>query len=115
MIAHTDARSPTLDVLGVEVAADRIVDLRAHEALRSIGIDPADAAADWQEIVAAGGRADVRAVPRVARLDYARAAEAGATVEATTWRVRDGPWSCRIADAEGADLLRARLAAGPIG
>ena len=55
MIAHTGARSPTLDVLGVEVEADRIVDLRAHEALRSIGIEPADAAADWQEIVAAGG------------------------------------------------------------
>lgn len=55
MIAHTGARSPTLDVLSFEVVADRIVDLRAHEALRSIGIDPADAAADWQEIVAAGG------------------------------------------------------------
>jgi RES domain-containing protein len=55
MIAHTGARSPALDVLTVEVDADRIVDLRAHEALRSIGIDPADAAADWQEIVASGG------------------------------------------------------------
>jgi RES domain-containing protein len=55
MIAHTGARSPTPDVLTVEVVADRIVDLRAHEALRTLGIDPADAAADWQEIVAAGG------------------------------------------------------------
>ena len=54
MIAHTDARSPTLDVLEFHVLADRIVDLRAHEALRSIGIDPAAAAADWQETVAAG-------------------------------------------------------------
>ena len=73
--------------------------------------------ADWLEerVIAAGGRADVRAIPRVARLEYARAAEAGATVEATTWRERDGPWSCRIADADGADLLRARLEAGPIG
>ena len=55
MIAHTGARSPTLDVLTVEVTADRIVDLRAHEALRSLGIDPADASSEWQGIVAAGG------------------------------------------------------------
>jgi RES domain-containing protein len=55
MIAYTGARNPTLDVLRFEVVADRIVDLRAHEPLRSIGIDPADAAADWQETVAAGG------------------------------------------------------------
>lgn len=55
MIAHTDERSPELHVLGFEVQADRIVDLRAHEALRAIGIDPADAAADWQETVARGG------------------------------------------------------------
>ncbi len=55
MTAHTGARSPALDVLAFEVAADRIVDLRAHEALRSVGIDPADAAADWQDTVAAGG------------------------------------------------------------
>ena len=27
---------------------------------------------------------------------------------------RDGAWSCRIADADGADLLRARLEAGPV-
>ncbi|MCU1571791.1 MAG: hypothetical protein JWR33_2532 [Naasia sp.] len=40
MIAHTGARSPTPDVLTVEVVADRIVDLRAHEALRTLGIDP---------------------------------------------------------------------------
>ena len=67
--------------------------------------------ADWLEerVMAAGGRADVRSIPRVVRLDYARAAEAGETVEATTWRDRSGHWSCRIADADGADLLRARL------
>ena len=95
---------------------------RAGLTVRPQELDPMDHVnnavyADWLEerVIAAGGRADVRAIPRVARLDYARAAEAGATVEATTWRERDGPWSCRIADAEGADLLRARLAAGPIG
>ena len=95
---------------------------RAALTVRPQELDPMDHVnnavyADWLEerVIAAGGRADVRAIPRVARLDYARAAEAGATVEATTWRERDGPWSCRIADADGADLLRARLAAGPIG
>ncbi|MGY2128978.1 RES family NAD+ phosphorylase [Blastococcus sp. SYSU DS0617] len=55
MIAHSGARSTALDVPAFAVAADRIVDLRAHEALRSVGIDPADAAADWQDTVAAGG------------------------------------------------------------
>jgi acyl-CoA thioesterase FadM len=95
---------------------------RATLTVRPQELDPMDHVnnavyADWLEerVMAAGGRADVRSIPRVARLDYARAAEAGATVEATTWRDRDGPWSCRIADADGADLLRARLEAGPIG
>lgn len=55
MTAHTGARSPTLDVLAFEVRADRIVDLRADETLRAVGIDAAAAAADWQETVAAGG------------------------------------------------------------
>ncbi|MGO4805195.1 RES family NAD+ phosphorylase [Arthrobacter sp. 2MCAF15] len=55
MIAHTDDRTPDLRVLRFEVQADRIVDLRDHDALASVGIDPADAAADWQEAVAAGG------------------------------------------------------------
>ena len=66
--------------------------------------------ADWldEQVIAAGGVADVRAIPRLARLEYARAAEAGATVDAVTWRDDDG-WSCRIADAAGTDLLRARL------
>ena len=66
--------------------------------------------ADWveEQVIAAGGLADVRAIPRLARLEYARAAEAGATVEAITWRDVGG-WSCRIADAAGAELLRARL------
>lgn len=55
MIAHTHEHTPDLEVLQFEVEADRIVDLRDHEAMKSIGIDPADAAADWQEVVAAGG------------------------------------------------------------
>ena len=67
--------------------------------------------ADWldEQVIAAGGLADVRAVPRLARLEYARAAEAGASVDAATWRDEDRGWSCRITDTAGADLLRARL------
>lgn len=67
--------------------------------------------ADWldEQVIAAGGLADVRTIPRLARLEYARAAEAGSSVEAVTWRDEDGGWSCRIADAAGTELLRARL------
>ena len=66
--------------------------------------------ADWldEQVIAAGGVAAVRTVPRVIRLEYARAAEAGATVVADVWRDEPG-WACRITDAGGADLLRARL------
>jgi acyl-ACP thioesterase len=66
--------------------------------------------ADWveEQVMAAGGLADVRAIPRLARLEYARAAEAGATVDAITWRDTAG-WSGRIADTAGTELLRARL------
>ncbi len=55
MIAHRSARSAELDVLGFRVAATRIVDLRDHALLAGLDIDPADAAAPWQEIVADGG------------------------------------------------------------
>jgi acyl-ACP thioesterase len=66
--------------------------------------------ADWvdEQVIAAGGLADVRAIPRLVRLEYARAAEAGASVEAVTWR-GEGGWSCRIRDGVGTELLRARL------
>ncbi len=71
--------------------------------------------ADWLDevVLAAGGAATVRAIPRLARLEYARAAEAGATVESTAWPDDAGAWSCRIADTSGTDLLRARLEPGP--
>lgn len=55
MMAHTDHRAPQLEVLQFEVEAERIVDLRDHQVLARMGVDPADAAADWQELVAAGG------------------------------------------------------------
>ena len=87
----------------------------AEVTVRPQELDPMDHVnnavyADWveEQVLAAGGLAEVRAIPRLARLEYARAAEAGATVEAITWRDVGG-WSCRIADAAGAELLRARL------
>ena len=66
--------------------------------------------ADWldEQVIGAGGVAAVRAIPRVMRLEYARAAEAGATVVATVWRDASA-WSCRISDSSGTELLRARL------
>lgn len=71
--------------------------------------------ADWLEerVIAAGGDAGVaatRALPRLARLEYARSAERAATVQATTWPDSDGAgWSCRVDAADGSALLRARL------
>jgi len=76
--------------------------------------------ADWLDEVLLGaarpdsGTTAIRAIPRLARLEYARAAEPGATVVAETWPADDG-WSCRIADVDGTDLLRARLEPGRAG
>lgn len=85
-------------------------------AVRPQELDPMDHVnnavyADWleEQVIAAGGLAEVRAIPRRARLEYARTAEAGATVDAVTWRGTDDGWSCRITDAAGTELLRARL------
>jgi acyl-CoA thioesterase FadM len=72
--------------------------------------------ADWldEAILAAddpgglgAGVVAVRAVPRLARLEYARAAEPDATLLTETWREGQA-WSCRVGDEHG-DLLRARL------
>ena len=85
-------------------------------AVRPQELDPMDHVnnavyADWldEQVIAAGGVAEVRAIPRRARLEYARAAEAGSSVEAVVWRGDDGGWSCRVADTAGTELLRARL------
>jgi acyl-ACP thioesterase len=95
---------------------------RARFAVRPQELDPMDHVnnavyADWleEQVLAAGGAAGaaaIRAIPRLARLEYARAAEPGATVDGTTWRDSQTPdrWSCRLSDpATGNDLLRARL------
>ena len=42
------------------------------------------------------------------RLEYARAAEPAAKLVVDTWP-DGGGWVCRVADADGSDLLRARL------
>jgi acyl-ACP thioesterase len=82
-------------------------------------LDPMDHAnnavyADWldERVMAAGGEAGsamTRAIPRLARLEYARPAEPGMAVTATTWRSDDGGWWCRLQDPAGVDLLRAGL------
>jgi acyl-ACP thioesterase len=84
-------------------------EVRPHE------LDPMDHVnnavyADWldERVIRAGGTDMVRHIPRTVRLEYARAVEGGATVVADVWPDADG-WSCRLADADGADLLRARL------
>ncbi len=88
--------------------------LRTRLTVRPQELDPMDHVnnavyADWldEAVQGAGGIGAVRAVPRLARLEYARAAAPGASVDAAVWR--DGEaWSCRLGDDEG-DLLRARL------
>jgi acyl-ACP thioesterase len=92
---------------------------RSSLVVRPQELDPMDHVnnavyADWveEQVIAIGGATDVRAVPRQLRLEYARAAEAGSTVGATTWREPRGSWSCRIVDAEGNDVLRASLSPG---
>jgi acyl-ACP thioesterase len=94
----------------------------ARFAVRPQELDPMDHVnnavyADWldEQVIAAGGLGEVRAVPRLVRLEYARAAEAGSSVDAVTWRGADGGWSCRITDAAGTELLRARLEPIPAG
>lgn len=84
-------------------------------AVRPQELDPMDHVnngvyADWvdEAVLLAGGAAAVRAIPRLARLDYARAAEPGASLTADAW-ADEGAWSCRVIDAAGGDLLRARL------
>jgi len=66
--------------------------------------------ADWidEAVIAAGDPGAVGAIPRAMRLEYALAAEPGATLEGRAWTDVAG-WSFRLADAAGAEMLRARL------
>lgn len=92
--------------------------IRQRFAVRPQELDPLDHAnnavhADWLEeaVIAFGDVAATRAVPRVARLEYALPAEAGATVESVVWPAENG-WSYRLLGTDGNDLLRARLERG---
>jgi hypothetical protein len=70
---------------------------------------------DWLEgaVLAAGpdgtGAADVSAMPRRYRLEYAAAADAGMALRVAAWRDPDGTWSYRLATVDGQELFRATL------
>ena len=68
--------------------------------------------ADWLEeaVIVAGDEGATRAIPRLARLEYAAPAPAGARLTADAWYTQGG-WSYRLRDAAGQELLRARLEA----
>ena len=69
---------------------------------------------DWlDEAVAASGEEGAAAaarLPRTYRMEYLRPAEPGAALVSTAWRDASG-WAYRLADDQGAELLRATLAA----
>jgi acyl-ACP thioesterase len=69
--------------------------------------------ADWLEeaVIAAGADDAPRTVPRLARLEYAAAADATAQLSGCVWR-SDGGWSFQLRDTAGRELLRARLDPG---
>jgi acyl-CoA thioesterase FadM len=91
-------------------------------AVRPQELDPLDHVnnavyADWLEeqvlgVGGAAGESAVRRLPRVVRLEYARAAEAGSTVLARTWPDGEAGWSCRVDGQDGSVLLRSRLEPG---
>lgn len=55
MKAHLSQRPAKLHVVTLLVEADNVFDLRDSDALAIAGIDLADTAAPWQDVVAAGG------------------------------------------------------------
>jgi acyl-ACP thioesterase len=95
---------------------------RAVFRVRPQELDPMDHAnnavyADWldEQVIVTGGDDGVsstRSLPRLVRLEYVRAADRRTAISGWTWRQGDGSWACRLSDADGADLLRATLAAG---
>ncbi|WP_430592087.1 RES family NAD+ phosphorylase [Humidisolicoccus flavus] len=54
MIAHSQSRASSLEIVELTVEAQNIVDLRDPEALKLLGVDLVDATAPWQELAAAG-------------------------------------------------------------
>lgn len=55
MIAHGGAGIPPREIVGIEVDASGIIDLRDAAAVNMLGLDLADAIAPWQEIAESGG------------------------------------------------------------
>jgi acyl-CoA thioesterase FadM len=106
----------TVGLLRVELGDVPGDAVRSARTVRPQELDPMDHVnnavyADWldEAILAtdAAGASAIGAIPRLARLEYARAASPGATVTTELWP--DGQaWSCRLSDDDG-DLLRARL------
>ena len=72
--------------------------------------------ADWldEAVIGAGALGEARQLPRLARLEYASAADAGAVLSADLWPASGG-WSFRVRHGAGQDLLRARLEPGRTG
>lgn len=91
------------------VASQTVIPVRPHELDPMAHVNNATYA-DWLEeaVMAAGGTAATRALPRLVRLEYAAPADADARLSADTWEA-DGGWSVRIRDGAGQELLRARL------
>lgn len=90
---------------------------RLSFAVRPQELDPMDHVnnavyADWldEAVIAAGDLLATRAIPRLARLEYAAQAAAGANAAADVWPAAGG-WSFRLRDDTGRDILRARLEA----
>lgn len=117
-VALTDPPAK-LDLARVDLG-ERPPDARAAAfTVRPQELDPMDHAnnavyADWLDegIIAAGGGSAVRAIPRLARLEYARSAERDDPVRSLVWPNTDGSaWSVRLFDEAG-DLLRGRLETG---
>jgi acyl-ACP thioesterase len=88
------------------------VTVRPHELDPLVHVNNA-VYADWLEesILGAGDLDGPRRIPRLARLEYAAAADAGAILESDAWP-DSGGWSYRLRDAAGRDVLRARYESG---
>jgi acyl-CoA thioesterase FadM len=106
MLARVDVGAPPDDARRSEVT------VRPHELDPMAHVNNA-VYADWLEeaVIGAGDPGAIRRMPRLARLEYAAAADGGAVLTADAWPASDG-WSLRVRDRAGQDLLRARLEPG---
>ncbi len=112
--------APTVSSGLARVALDQAPDgaRRLAFTVRPHELDPMDHVnnavyADWldEAVIDAGDLPATRAIPRLARLEYAAPAEPGSVAAAEVWPELGG-WSFRLRDNTGRDLLRARLQPG---